>query len=92
MQVEPPTVLDDPNLAGWKQADWLAWLDLVGLGVTARTRFANTPMQDFRAIATNKKTSELFLDKHGRAMESELVSAIKNKGKFVDLYDERKLN
>jgi hypothetical protein len=86
-----PQILDDPVLTGWKQADWLAWFDLVAVGVTARTRYENTPMSDFRCMATNKDKGEIFLDSHGQSLAAEEIGAVRNKAVFVDLYDKEKL-
>jgi hypothetical protein len=86
-----PQLLDDPNLTLWKQADWLAWLDLVAVGATSSTRFQNVAMTGFRAIGSNKKMQELFLNSHGHSMSEGEVDAIKNKGLFVDLWDTSKL-
>jgi hypothetical protein len=88
-----PQLLDDPmNLSKWKQPDWLAWLDLVARGATASTRFENVPLYGFRAIATNKTIGEVFLDSRGQSMTDGEIGAIKNKGVFLDLYDQDKLN
>lgn len=85
-------LLDDPKLNGWSQADWLGWLDLVAVGVSAASRYENTPLTGFRGMATNRNMLEMFFDHHGRAMTPAEVDAIKNKGFFLDLYDEAKLS
>lgn len=84
--------LDDPNLAKWLQPDWLAWLDLVARGNSAATRFENVPLVGFRALASNKTMEELFWNKSSGKMSDAEVDAVKNKGKFLDLHDQAKLD